>query len=60
MITVSDILLKYNLTETQLASMLGMSLKQINRLKTGKSKPGRKAIKRIAEVFPEIDVRELI
>ena len=50
---------KFNLTQTELAEMLGVTNKAVSKWETGKSKPTTNTIRKLAMIF-KIDINELL
>jgi transcriptional regulator with XRE-family HTH domain len=50
----------HNLNDTELASVLHMSTRQIRRIKKGQSKPGLKFLTALKDAFPEVDIDEFL
>lgn len=57
---INKILYIYKINEKQLAKAIGISQRQLIRIKKGESHPGNKFITGLKNAFPEVDLNELI
>lgn len=57
---INKILYIYKINEKQLAKAIGISQRQLIRIKKGESQPGNKFISGLINAFPEVDMNEII